>query len=139
MLFAFVCFAAFATLAFVVTGLLTARRLAGDWRKAAPAYVAEALARRNRALLIGFALLLCLTGLIEALVADFSFSLQGLQEDAFGRGLPAWALAPVGAGTISWLFYLSVLAGIGCGIIMGTLWSLRRHREFIGLSVRNIA
>jgi hypothetical protein len=129
MLFILVTFLAFAAVSGMLAFFVTRMRLSSEWRRAGPKPIADALERRNRALLLVLGIILVVVAFFEAIVPTIAYAVQDIQADTIGESLPAWALLEVGNGSISWLLYLAVLAGITAGITFGTLRALRIFPE----------
>lgn len=138
MIFILVFSLALAAITFALVYWGTSRRVSGEWRRASPAHVANGLARRNRVVLLVMAGLLFVIALFEVLVPGLGYGIQSLQEDVFGQSLPDFALLEAGYGSISWLLYVAIWAGVAIGLLTGSLQGLRGHREFDGIGIGNL-
>jgi hypothetical protein len=132
MMFIVVCFLACVAVSTALAFVFTRRRLGSDLRRAGPKPIADAMERRNRTLLLVLVGVLAVLAFFEALVPGLAYAIQDLQ-DTVGTGLPAWALVAVGGGSISWILYLAVVAGVLAGLLAGTKQALAAHPELGGV------
>ena len=122
-----------------VSYLLTNRAMKTRWTRAQPAEVAAGLRRRNRGVLVATVAGLVIAALFEALIPAVSDAIFALQDNvAYALNTaPAW-IARVGAGTVSWGFYLAILFGTLAGLVIGTLAAVKRYPILSGLSARDL-
>jgi MFS superfamily sulfate permease-like transporter len=137
MMFIVVCFLAFFAVSTALAFVFTRRRLNSDLRRAGPKPIADALERRNRTLLLILVGMLAVLAFFEALVPGLAYAIQDLQDNV-GTGLPAWALFEVGNGSISWMLYLAVAAGVLAGLVAGTKQALNNFPELGGVGYLDV-
>ena len=147
----FLYFLIFAAVFLILAFVLTLQAMKGSKAAAGPARVAAAFRTRNRAILLFFLVLIILLPILEAMipaVSEWIANLQYLVGDVVSvepvlvyrpsTGTSSWVNIHWLDGTISWGFYLAILAGVFAGLVGGTLLAMRRYPVLRGVGVRDI-